>query len=80
MFYFGFAEPLPGNGICSLTVVFGFFTAVPFFTNSPETALRSPILLCGFLLINELSFLTPVAAWAVSGALALFHRHRRSPR
>ena len=80
MFYFGFAEPLPGNGICSLTVVFGFFTAVPFFTNSPETALRSPILLCGFLLINELSFFTPVAARAESVVSASLHHHRRNPQ
>ena len=38
-------------------MVLGFLAAVPFLTNSPETALRSPILLYGFLLINELFFL-----------------------
>ena len=65
LLYFGFAEPFPGNGICSLTVVFGRCLAVPVLTNSPVFALRSPILLCGFLLINELSFVAPVAAWAL---------------
>lgn len=79
IFYFGFAEPFPGNGMCSLTVVFGRCLAVPVLTNSPVFALRSPILLCGFLLINNLPFLMPVA-WAESGALALCHHHRRNPR
>lgn len=50
--------PLPGRGICSRTVVFGFFFAVPALTNSPVTALRSPILLFGFLLIAAQTTLT----------------------
>ena len=80
LLYFGFADPFPGNGICSLTVVFGRCLAVPVLTNSPVFALRSPILLCGFLLINESSFLTLVAVWAESGALVMLHHHRRNPR
>ena len=53
--YFGFADPFPGNGICSLTVVLGRCFVVPSLTKRSETELRSPILLCGFLLIKHLS-------------------------
>jgi hypothetical protein len=47
--YFLFAVPFPGNGMCCLSVVLGLLAAVPFGTKRPETELRSPILLCGFL-------------------------------
>lgn len=52
--YFDFDVPLPGRGMCSLTVVFGRVLAVPSLTNLPEMALRSPIRLWGvFLLMTK---------------------------
>ena len=42
--------------MCSRTVVLGRSFAVPSLTNRPLTALRSPILLCGFFAIALTSF------------------------
>lgn len=49
--YFDLDVPLPGRGMCSLTVVFGRVLAVPSLTNLPEMALRSPIRLWGVFLL-----------------------------
>ena len=54
----------PGSGIRSATVVFGRFAAVPLGTDRAVIALRSPILLFDFLLINSLSlFAVPRNEW-----------------
>ena len=68
--YLDFELPFPGNGMCSRTVVFGRTFAVPSLTNRPDTALRSPILLCGCFAIC----LTPFTARVERGFYSPFPR------
>ena len=57
--------PFPGSGMCSRTVVFGRFLAVPLGTKRPVTALRSPIRLFGLPIVEQ----SENTAWTQLGAM-----------